>query len=87
MNTEDTSFSFIICPHCNCGIIIYNKDFNCKIFRHGVNKITGKQIEPHLDKEKCDQLVSSNKIHGCGKPFRLITNKDNIHIAEICGYI
>ena len=37
------------CPHCNDFIII--EKLNCGIFRHGVSKVTGQQIAPHLDKQ------------------------------------
>ena len=70
------------CPHCNQNIIIEKKDINCGIFRHGVYKSNYKQINPHLCKDKCDELAKDNKIYGCGKPFKLENNK-----AIICDYI
>ena len=72
----------IKCPHCNQTIIIEEKDINCAIFRHGVYKSNFKGIDPHLCKEKCDQLIKENKIYGCGKPFKLENNN-----PVICDYI
>jgi hypothetical protein len=87
MTTEDEKFSFVTCPHCECDVMIHKNEFNCKIFRHGAYKKTGKQINPHLKKENCDELASSDKIYGCGKPFRLVTNENNVVVAKICDYI
>tara|TARA_Y100000389_G_scaffold202486_1_gene247906 strand:+ start:2046 stop:2309 length:264 start_codon:yes stop_codon:yes gene_type:complete len=79
------------CPHCNQYIIVNGKEFNCKIFRHGVekdeHKIIGNQIDPHLPKEKCDSLYSSDSIYGCGKPFRIIKIAQDNYELEKCGYI
>ena len=63
------------CVHCEDLIIINKKDFNCKIFRHGVYKSNNKQIDPHFCKEECDRLFNEGLIYGCGKPFRLIIDK------------
>lgn len=74
----------VTCPHCNGNVII--EQINCAIFRHGVFKNNGEQINPHLSKNECDRLVESNLIYGCGKPFRVLF-KNNILEAEICDYI
>ncbi len=74
----------IECPHCNEPILI--EQLNCKIFRHGVYKSTNQQINPHLSKNKCDELILNNLIYGCGKPFKIITNDDKFKV-EICDYI
>ena len=76
------------CPHCEDLIIINKKDFNCKIFRHGVYKNNNKQIDPHLNKNECDRLFKEGLIYGCGKPFKLIINEqENKYLTEICDYI
>jgi len=62
-----------VCPHCN--IMIEVIEINCAIFRCGIYKNTGKQIEPHLSKYLCDTLKENDKIWGCGKPFQLINDK------------
>jgi hypothetical protein len=72
------------CPHCNENIII--EQINCAIFRHGIYKHNLQQIDPHLNKERCDELIKNNKIFGCGKPF-LIKKINNIWESEICDYI
>ena len=72
------------CPHCNENIII--EQINCAIFRHGIYKHNLQQIDPHLNKERCDELINNNKIFGCGKPF-LIKKINNIWESEICDYI
>lgn len=79
----DKTDIFVTCPHCDCGVLIPIKETNCRIFRHGVFKITNVQINPHLPKIECDRLANENLIIGCGKPFRLTEN----NIAIICDYI
>lgn len=74
------------CPHCKDKIFVFVKDFNCKIFRHGIYKKNFKQINPHATKEICDKLKEENLIYGCGKPFKLMI-EDNNYYTEICDYI
>jgi len=76
--------NIVICPHCKDPIIIV--ELNCCIFRHGVVKSTGEQMDPHLDQAKCDQLVAKNLIYGCGKPFRIIQNNQRMEAVD-CEYI
>ena len=64
-------YVIVECPHCFEPILIYTNEINCKIFLHGVLKSTNKQIDPHLSKFQCDLLASTEKIYGCGKPFKL----------------
>ena len=67
--------NFIIdCPHCNCPMEIVQ--LNCRIFRHGILRSNGTQIDPHSSKELCDYYVANDKIYGCGKPFK-IENRNN----------
>ena len=78
------------CPHCNGTIIVLEKQLNCKIFRHGILKHNGLQIDPHLKKYECERLLRDKKIWGCGKPFKVfenITDQQKIYKAEICDYI
>jgi hypothetical protein len=79
----------INCPHQECGlpVIIDPKEINCAIFRHGVLKSNGVQMPPHLEKRICDELVRRNLIYGCGKPFQLVKNNNNVIVPVICGYI
>ena len=74
------------CPHCDQLILLLKKDFNCKIYRHGIFKSTFKQINPHLSKEECDRLKKEDLIFGCGNPFKIIVKEDK-YIIEKCGYI
>ena len=50
------------CPHCNGVIIVLEKQLNCKIFRHGIFKKNGNQIDPHLKKDECEMLMRDKKI-------------------------
>ena len=75
------------CPHCKADVII--EEINCSIFRHGIYKHNLQQIDPHLNKIKCDDLINNNEIYGCGKPFRIknINTSTNEWISEVCDYI
>ena len=75
----------ITCPHCDAYLCI--TELNCCIFRCGIYKKTNEQIDPHLSKEKCDILIETNQIYGCGKPFQIITKDDNTWIVQKCDYI
>ena len=79
-------FVIISCPTCKDKIYIDKRDFNCKIFRHGVYKSNYQQIPPHLSKIECDKLKENDLIYGCGKPFKLNIDKDCVN-AIICDYI
>jgi hypothetical protein len=70
----------VVCPHCSDQVII--EELNCCIFRHGINKNTLEQINPHALKEECDYLFENNLIYGCGKPFKIVDKK-----AVVCDYI
>ena len=80
MNDED----IVCCPHCSEFIII--EKLNCGIFRHGIYKDDGKQIDPHLCKEECEELVESGEIHGCGKPFQIVIVDGKAEVL-ICDYV
>lgn len=83
--SEDTKEEPVfICPHCIEYVII--EKLNCGIFRHGVIKTTGKQIDPHASKEICDNLFKKNVIYGCGKPFKIFKDENEFKI-EKCDYI
>ena len=73
------------CPHCN--MFVYIEDINCAIFRHGIYIETGEQIDPHMCKKDCDELVKENLIWGCGKPFQLIVTDNNEPQLKKCEYI
>ena len=78
------------CPHCKGVVVVLEKQLNCKIFRHGIFKKNGMQIDPHLKKIDCDMLLRDKKIWGCGKPFKVFEtnlNKSKKYYTEICDYI
>ncbi len=75
----------ITCP--NCQEIILIEELNCCIFRHGVLKENGAQINPHASIELCNYYIINNLIYGCGKPFQLVKNEEGIIIAMVCEYI
>ena len=70
----------VTCPHCNQFIIM--EALNCGIFRCGIYKQNGEQIPPHLDRERCLELVRDHLIFGCGQPFRIVGDE-----AEKCDWI
>ena len=74
----------VVCPHCSCEVEIV--ELNCRIFRHGVYKASGAQVNPHASKVECDNLVAQNLIYGCGRPFQVI-QENNEHKAIPCDYI
>jgi hypothetical protein len=55
------------CPWCNIGIEIIAE--NCKVFRCGIIKQSGLQLNPHLSEKECNAVLAY--IYGCGKPFQL----------------
>jgi len=73
------------CPYCQDYFIIYKKELNCHIIRHGSYKKDYKQIDPHLCKEECDRLVEENLIYGCAKPCEII-EENNEYKCIICEY-
>ena len=75
-------FEIINCPWCGIYIQILHSEINCKIFRCGIEKSSGKQIDPHASKEVCDHLLANNLIYGCSKPFIFDGN-----ITKKCDYI
>ena len=70
------------CPHCGGYVVVKLAELNCRIFRHGVLKSTGQQIDPHASQVMCEDLIAGDLIYGCGKPFRVVGAT-----TEICDYI
>ncbi len=71
---------FYECPWCQGMIEII--ELNCKIFRHGYYKKENIQINPHLKKDECEDLIKQDLIYGCGKPFCILNGN-----IEKCDYI
>lgn len=87
---DDAKIMIILCPHCKDTVII--EQLNCCIFRHGVFKDSGQQIQPHAPKSECDNLVDNGLIFGCGKPFQILkeeSDQSNFQKMKvvICDYI
>ena len=73
MNTETSIM--VKCPHCGLYIQILEKEFNCKIFRHGIYKKTFRQIDPHLPKILCDALKERRSDLWMWKTIRITINQ------------
>jgi hypothetical protein len=71
----------VSCPHCTTTILV--EELNCRIFRCGILKSDGNQINPHLNKSECDRLYICGLIYGCGKPFRIDMSGNPV----VCDYI
>jgi len=82
--SETANQPVLLCPHCNEYIII--EKINCAIFRHGVLKENGQQIDAHSVKELCEYYINNKLIYGCGNPFKIIIKNGNFE-TEICDYI
>ena len=81
---DDNAYVFE-CPHCDILLQVNKEQTNCRIFRHAIYKNNYIQVDPHLPKEMCDNLVKNNLVFGCCKPFQLFLT-DNPY-ADICDYI
>lgn len=71
----------IECPW--CGGLVEVEKLNCGIFRHGIDKSSGQQLDPHAKMETIDLLRDKGNLIGCGKPFKLYENNN----VEKCDYI
>jgi hypothetical protein len=84
--TDDGMYIFE-CPHCTGIVIVNSQEVNCQIFRHGIMKSNGEQVNPHAPKEECEMLSSSGLVHGCCNPFILIILPDGYVSPEKCDWI
>jgi len=75
------------CPHCQDFVIVLKSELNCKIFRHAVYKDTYQPINPHASQAVCQQLLSSNKVYGCAKPFNVVQLPNDTYQVQVCAYI
>lgn len=70
---------FIVpCPHCNGLVQISKKEINCNVFIHGYDIARKAQINPHASEDECKTLRENPNIHGCVKPFRVLSD-DHLH--------
>lgn len=74
----------LYCPHCKSPFLM--EKLNCGIFRHGIYKENGKQLDPHSSKELCDTVIKNNLIYGCGKPFQIV-QENHQYVVKKCDYI
>jgi predicted RNA-binding Zn-ribbon protein involved in translation (DUF1610 family) len=72
------------CPNCDGLVIVKENEVNCAIFRHGVIKLTGEQMNPHESEASCMYLADNNLINGCGKPIMM--NSDRTKVFT-CNYV
>ena len=80
----DNEFWVFDCPYCGTSTIVHKREVNCIIFRCGVYKSTGQQINPHMPKVQCDQLVSTDAVYGCARPYRVLVSQK---LVQKCDYI
>jgi hypothetical protein len=83
----DEAYICLPCPHCQCYIQLYLREMACQIYRHGAQRATFAQLNPHEAKETCDELSARETIYGCGKPFRAVRADDGEYSLEVCDYI
>ena len=79
-----SSVFYVTCPHCVCLVEI--AEVNCAIFRHGIYKRGGEQVNPHASKEACDALAVTELIYGCGMPFKVV-QEEGCWKAVACDYV
>lgn len=75
------------CPHCMDMFIVDILHLNCMIFRHAVFKDTLLHIDPHATEIMCNVLLRENRIYGCARPFRVVSDGSNGYRTEKCDYI
>ena len=86
LSNNNSEYYIILCPHCSAEILIFKNEIACAIFRHGIYKSNGQQLNPHASKEECENAFNTGIIFGCGKPFRVSLNSNGL-TAEECDYI
>ena len=74
------------CPNCFEKIIVDKKELNCRIFRHAIYKHNYKQVDPHLNKQECENHIKNDLVFGCCKPFEIVIDDKNKIYATICEY-
>lgn len=75
------------CPHCFLFVEVLKNDLNCKIFRHAVFKNNGQNINPHASESECNNLIISDSVVGCAKPFQIVQISNESYKVQQCGYI
>jgi hypothetical protein len=86
MDELPTDILIFACPHCDGTILVQRSEINCQIFRHGIYRNGGEQINPHASKIECDRLYNDELVYGCAKPFKLEIEDGKWKII-VCDYI
>lgn len=73
------------CPNCNIIIEVHKNQINCQIFRCGIMKQNGQQVNQHASKQHCDNLIEKDMVWGCCKPFKFF--HENPPYVDTCDYI
>lgn len=73
-----------VCPHCRLWTEVFQKDLNCKIFRHAVYKKDFKPINPHASEAEVSTI--KDKIIGCGGPHQLFQSQDGEWKVKISSW-
>lgn len=75
------------CPTCDGIVLVQKNEINCCIFRHGIYRSNSQQINPHASKIEIDNLLATDSIIGCGRPFILIFTPKGEGVVELCEYL
>jgi DNA-directed RNA polymerase subunit RPC12/RpoP len=82
MQEEKTEYNIVVCPHCSSKILIFNNEIACAIFRHGVYKSNGQQMNPDFFRfEIPDNNAAQEPSVFAGQSLSDI-DVDNINIYE-----
>lgn len=83
----ENNFYVFKCPHCHQYVQVHQNEINCRIFRHAAYIKDMSPINPHASKEICNNLLESNQLYGCAKPFIFDNDNNGNMIVKICEYI
>jgi len=71
------------CPYCEADIALTSTAIHCRIFRHGIDKRTKQQLDPHMSTAAALQLADEGTIIGCGKQFLYSWRTDVFEIIDV----
>ena len=89
---RDGKMIMFSCPYEECGgtVLVSPSQVMCGVFRHAVMKTTGRPIDPHCSRERCEVFVREGKVFGCAQPFRVLKRKSGnevLYFIYKCGYV
>lgn len=70
----ETNLKLYSCPNCGGSFVV--EDPACLTFRHAVNKVTNRQVDPHISDNYIEGLKQQDLIFGCGAAFCLDDAKE-----------